>query len=108
MNDGQNGSEASATLAPPAAPQAPGLWPIPPETAELLRTLNTQTEALLQRVGSIEVDYLAAKQATLEDLKNKRVLFKNILDEAARKAGLDLDKTKWNLDPRNMTLIRVS
>lgn len=116
MNDGPNGSTVSdapsiATQTPVPAPSATPpqpLWAIPAETAELLRNLNTQTDALLQRVGAIEVDYLAAKQTALEELKNKRVLFKSILDEAARKAGLDLEKSRWNLDPRNMTLIRVS
>lgn len=112
MNDGQN--EAATSTGPqtptpvPEASQPQGLWAVPAETAELLRTLNSQCETILQRVGSLEVEYLAAKQTTLEELKTKRVLFKNILDEAAKKAGVDLEKSKWNLDMRNMTLVRAS
>lgn len=72
----------------------------------MLRSLNGQCQGLLQKVGALEVDYLAAKQATLDELKTKRTLFKNVIDEAARKAGLDIDKSAWNLDMRTMTLVR--
>lgn len=116
MSDGQNGSEMQTEAAPAVAPTAAipippsqqAMWAVPPETADMLRNLNGHCQGLLQKVGALEVDYLAAKQAALEELKSKRMLFKSVLDEAARKGGLDIDKTTWNLDMRNMTLVRGS
>jgi hypothetical protein len=120
MSDGQNNGQPDPVipdrnlevpLAPPPAPLSPkeaGVWAVPPETAALLRDLDGACGALLQRIGAMEVEYLAAKYATMDELKSKRGLFKNLVDEAARKAGLDIDKSRWTIDARTMTLVRSS
>jgi hypothetical protein len=124
MNDGQNAAQPESvipnlTAEPtqlarppvpvlPKSPQEAGVWAVPPETASLLRDLDVACGALLQKIGSMEVEYLAAKYATIDELKAKRGLFKNLVDEAARKAGLDIDKSRWSIDARTMTLVRSS
>ena len=100
--------EAAAPAPKPLTPQELGAWAVPPETAALLRDMDTACGSILQKIGSLEVDYMTSKLSALEELRTKRALFKNLVDEAARKAGLDIDKSRWNLDTRTMTLVRAS
>lgn len=126
MSDGRNGTTeaplATADAAPvipslnaappppdlPKLPQDAGVWSIPTETAALLRDIDSNCASLLQKIGSLEVDYLAAKAQAVEELRTRRALFKNLVDETARKAGLDIDKQRWNIDTRTMMLVRAS
>jgi hypothetical protein len=123
MSDGRNGTpevvpslpatdpvipDLGAPAKPPMSPSELGVWAVPPETAALLRDIDNACAGVLQKLGSIEADYVAAKQQALDELRARRNLYKNLMDEAAKKAGLDIDKSRWNLDTRTMTLVRAS
>lgn len=118
MNDGTNSTSQPSEqppAVPPAAVAAPppqqspaeaGVWAIPSETAAVLRDIDNACALALQKLGNAEVDYLTAKAALLEELKQRRMTFKNIMDDAARRAGLDIDKQRWRIDTRTMLLVR--
>lgn len=114
MSDGRNEEQAIPDIQPqvppatPLTPQEAGAWAIPPETAALLKDIDGACGNLLAKIGSLEVEYLAAKYSAMDELKSKRALFKNLVDEAAKKAGLDIDKQRWTIDTRTMTLVRAS
>ena len=96
----------SEQLASPVGPLP--TWPIPPEAAGILRDVDLACASVLQKLGQLEVDYLTSRNQLLEELRGRRAQFKTLLDDTARKGGLDIETTRWNLDSRTMTLIRAS
>lgn len=82
-------------------------WPIPAETASVLRDIDASCGVVLQRLGQLEVDYLQTKEALVGELKARRAQFKTLIEDAARKAGLDVDKARWTIDTATMTLNRA-
>lgn len=94
--------------APPLSPQQSGVWSVPSDTAAVLRNLDAACSEVLQKLGAHEVEYVATKFAMMEDLKERRAIFKKLLDDAARRAGLDIDRQRWALDIRSLTLTRTS
>lgn len=107
MNEMQT-TEAVTIEQAPATPQATGVWPIPTETSAVLRDLDMACATVLQKIGDNEINYLAQKTMLMEDLRKRRTMFKQLLDDAARKAGLDIDKQNWTIDMRTMVLTRTS
>jgi hypothetical protein len=106
--------QAGSTPAGPEAPvseqagAAKHVWPVPPEAAGILRDVDLACSAVLQKLGSLEVEYLTSRSQLLDELRSRRTQFKTLLDDTARKGGIDIDRTRWQLDSRTMTLIRSS
>lgn len=99
-------AQADVLANPALPPQMTGQWSIPSETAVVLRDLDDVCVLTLRRLGENEVEYLARKGALMDELRSRQAIFKKLLDDAARKAGLDIDKQHWALDMRTMTLKR--
>lgn len=108
MTDGQTQPSQPSQTTQPASNPSDGVWALPPETAAVLRDLDAACGGVLQKIGTVEVDYMAAKMQLLEELRSRRAQFKTLVDDAARKAGLDIDKQRWTIDTRTMTLVRAS
>lgn len=101
-------SNPPAAPAASAAPTPTAAWSVPPEAAGILRDVDAACSGVLQKLGSLEVEYLTARGQLLDELRSRRAQFKTLLDDTARKGGIDIDGTRWHFDLRTMTLIRAS
>jgi len=82
-------------------------WALPAETATVLRDIDTACGALLRELGDLEIDYLNRKQRLMGQIQSRRDQFQTLTVDAAKKNGLDTEKQRWELDAKNMQLIRV-
>jgi hypothetical protein len=82
------------------------VWALPTESAGLLQTVEKDCTDLLVKIGSLEADYASTKLDLLERLQAKRDLFNSVLLEAAKKGGLNLDRERWVLNSKEMSLVR--
>jgi len=83
-------------------------WEIPNETSVLLKQLDNTCQGVLLKIGNLEATYQAEKGALLEELRVRRQQFKTLLDDAAKKGGLDIEKQRWVMDFAKMALNKAA
>lgn len=122
MNDGQPSQPSTPTpSAAPTAPSAPAPapqtalveaskspWRIPEDVQAALQQLDLEIRSKFSKLGMLEAEYLAEKNAIVADLDGRKRLKFDLINNAAKNAGLDIDKARWIFDELRMTLTRAS
>lgn len=67
---------------------------------------NSAVQEQLLRIGSLEAEYLVAKNGAMLELDKRNKARMDLLTKAAKDAGLDVDNQKWMLDVPTMTLVK--
>lgn len=79
---------------------------LPAEAQDEFKKCQSAIQMQLLRIGSLEADYLAGKNkllVQLEQLNKKRL---DVVSEAAKAGGLDIEKDKWTLNTDSMELVK--
>jgi len=80
------------------------------ELSDAVKTEYNKLSAALQeqliRIGSLEAEYLVAKNGAMLELDKRNKARMDLLTKAAKDAGLDVDNQKWMLDVPTMTLVK--
>lgn len=79
-------------------------WTLPASVQEEYRKQDAAVMDATLRLGSLEAEYLAAKNQLVTDLGNKQKARIEVVQKAAKDAGLDLENEVWTLDVKAMTL----
>lgn len=88
------------------APKSP--WRLPEDVQGALLQLDLEIRSRFTKLGTLEADYQSEKSAIMTDLDARRRLRFDLINSAAKKAGLDIDKARWLFDEQRMTLTRAS
>jgi len=104
---------SDAPVADAVAPAADA--PVAPEQTELLLSdevkaklneAHAKVNIVLARLGSLQADYEVAKAKGLKELDEAAKARIGVLNDAAKAAGLDLEKSVWALDNTGTKLVK--
>lgn len=98
----------------PAADAAPASAAAPEQTELLLsdevkaklNEAHAKVNIVLARLGSLQADYEVAKAKGLKELDEAAKARIGVLNDAAKAAGLDLEKSVWALDNTGTKLVK--
>lgn len=80
-------------------------WEVPAEVQEQFRKLDAELVQLTLQLGRLEATYVAQKNAILLEMEKRSKGRVEVVTEAAKAAGLDMDQ-KWTLDIGSMALTK--
>lgn len=80
--------------------------PVPAEVQEEVKKAHMEVQELTLRLGSLELDYVSAKNNLLAALDKQLKSRTDLLNKTAKDAGLDIENNKWVLDLKTMMLVK--
>lgn len=87
-----------------AATEKLSSWTLPAAVQEEYRAADDGVRDMTLRLGTLEAEYVSAKSAVMAELDKRLKARVDVLTQAAKSAGLDVDNEKWTLNVKTMTL----
>jgi len=79
---------------------------LPEETQAKIKSLDHACDMLAQQLGYLQMNFRREENAVLMEIQKIHAQQRELVNAAAKAAGLDVEKHKWLFDANAMTLTK--